>query len=313
MSPPAPSTPSIRHHAMTLEVVTGLHRGAIIELESGTCRIGTDDTSDVWLGDPDIAPVHVVLRFHGRQMAVEAIGGDVSVNGRIIAQGTGVRSELPACIDFADVSLRITPPPTRSFMSRLPHFPVVWHRTASRLVPFVALSTTIGVLIVYEFIGANQADANIGPSAAPVTLDNQAIDSARQIGAVSRQDASQALKERLSQAGLHLSVGQQENYLSVSGEYTPDQAGTWQQIQHWFDRRYGSEQMLLNEAQLKSEAEAPDLQLRAVWLGDNPYVIDDRGERLYPGASLSSGWIISSINDDRVLLSRGDTRYALTH
>lgn len=307
---------SAREVVTTLNVIAGLHRGATISLSESVCRIGSDDASDVVLGDPGIAPQHVVLRFHGRQMAIEAIGGDVYVNGRTVNQGTGLRCELPAEIRFHDVALELSRPPAPPLFAALPKLPSLpdrWREQLNRSATLAALVVTLGVLTLYEFIDVNQAGANIGSHSASISLDEQALASARQLVANGRLSPAQALRQHLADAGLgSLEVTDHDSYLSVSGYYGPDQSGTWNATQRWFDQHYGRHNVLLNEARQSKTPSQPDLQLQAVWLGQNPYVIDARGQRLYPGAALASGWVIAAIEKDRILLSRGDDQFALT-
>lgn len=304
------SSASAREVVTTLNVTAGLHRGASIALAEPVCRIGSDDSADVLLGDPDTAPQHVVLRFHGRQMAVEAIGSDIVVNGRIVSQGTGLRCELPAELRFNDVALELSRP---SAPPMLPTLPARWRASLNRGATLAALVTTLGVLAIYEFIDVNQAGANIGDHSASVSLDESALASARQLAADTRLSPAQALRRQLADAGLAaLEVTDHDGYLSVSGHYGADQADAWNATQRWFDQHYGSRNVLLNAARQRQAPSQPDLQLQAVWLGQNPYVIDARGQRLYPGAALASGWVIAAIESDRVVLRRGGDQFALT-
>lgn len=299
----------------TLTVTAGLHHGATMDLGEPTCRIGSDETADILLGDPGVAPEHLVLRFHGRQMAVEAIGGDVVVNDRVVHQGTGQRGELPAELRFQGVSLALSRPPVPSMIPALPKLPALpprWRTSLNRGATLTALVATLGVLAVYEFIDVNQAGANIG-GYTTASLDPQALDGAHRLMSGDRPGPAEALRRQLSEAGLDsLSVTDHGGYLSVSGQYAAAQSEAWDQTQRWFDQHYGSHQVLLNDAKARQDAARPDLKLQAVWLGDSPYVIDRRGKRLYPGAALESGWVISAIQPDRIMLSRGDDQFALT-
>ncbi|WP_442777753.1 SctD/MshK family protein, partial [Pseudomonas syringae pv. coryli] len=54
------------------------------------------------------------------------------------------------------------------------------------------------------------------------------------------------------------------------------------------------------------------VRLQAVWFGRNPYVIDEHGKRVYPGAMLADDWTLESIEGDQVRLVRGQERFAFT-
>lgn len=316
MKPASSSSASASEVVTTLRVTAGLHSGAMIELTDPVCRIGSDETVDVVLGDSGTTAEHLVLRFHGRQMAVEAIGSDVIVNGRVVTRGTGLRSDLPAELRFHDVALKLTRPaasPMLPAFPKLPTLPPRWRSSLNRAFTLLALVATLGVLALYEFIDVNQAGASIGNYSSSATLDKQAIEGSRQLVNDARLSPAASLRQELSSAGLStLEVTDHGGYLSVSGQYTAAQAETWNQTQRWFDQRYGSHNVLLNDAKPQQAPAQPDLRLQAVWLGENPYVIDHQGKRLYPGAALESGWVISAIQSDQIMLRRGDDQFVLT-
>lgn len=304
---------SAREVVTTLNVIGGLHRGATITLTEPVCRIGSDENADVLFGDPGIASQHVVLRFQGRQVAIEALGGDITINDHIVSHGTGQRCELPAELRFNDVVLELSRPSAPAMLPELPTLPAHWRRPLSRGATLVALVLILGVLAFYEFIDVKQADANIGDYPVLATLDESALVGTYPLAADARENPAQALRQHLADAELaSLDVTDHGDYLRVSGLYGPDQVDTWSATQRWFDQYYGSHSVLLNEARQSEAMVQPDLQLQAVWLGQNPYVINARGQRLYPGAALASGWVISAIETDRILLSRGDDQFALT-
>ncbi|WP_110643660.1 FHA domain-containing protein [Salinicola sp. CPA57] len=310
------SLASAREIVTTLTVTAGLHRGAAVDLTDTVCRIGSQDTADVLLSDAGIAPEHLVLRFHGRQMAVEAVGGDIVINGRTVTQGTGLRSELPAELCCGGVTLTLSRPEAPAIMPTLPRLPPLsprWRTSLNRGATMLALVATLGVLAVYEFIDVNQAGANIGGYPLRAKLDPQVLEGVSQMVADARPGQAEALRQHLADAGLaSLSVTDHGAYLSVSGDYAANQVDAWHQTQRWFDQHFGSHQVLLNTARPRVAPARPDLKLQAVWLGTNPYVIDNRGKRLYPGAALASGWVISAIQPEQVLLRRGDDQFALT-
>ncbi|MGM8930439.1 SctD/MshK family protein [Salinicola halophyticus] len=316
MKPASSSSASASEVVTTLRVTAGLHSGAMIELTDPVCRVGSDETADVVLGDSGTTAEHLVLRFHGRQMAVEAIGSDVIVNGRVVTRGTGLRSDLPAELRFHDVALKLTRPaasPMLPAFPKLPTLPPRWRSSLNRAFTLLALVATLGVLALYEFIDVNQADANIGNYSTSATLDTQAVEGARQLVNDARRGPAASLRQKLTSTGLDsLKVADHGGYLSVSGQYAADQAETWNQTQRWFDQHYGSRTVLLNDAKPQQAPVQPDLRLQAVWLGENPYVIDSQGKRLYPGAALESGWVISTIQSDQIMLRRGDDQFALT-
>ncbi|WP_236551377.1 SctD/MshK family protein [Billgrantia tianxiuensis] len=69
---------------------------------------------------------------------------------------------------------------------------------------------------------------------------------------------------------------------------------------------------MISEARPRLSVDSPALQFQAVWFGDNPYVVDARGERLYPGAPLQEGWVLAEIAEGRVTVRRDGTEFSLT-
>ncbi|QEM82265.1 FHA domain-containing protein [Halomonas binhaiensis] len=127
---PSPFTTSLRslfapvtNVYSTLEVTDGFHRGVTIPIEQPVCRIGSSSQADVMLSDTDIGAEHVTLRFHARMVAIEATGGNVSIGGKVLAQGTGWRTSLPVTFEMGDAKLQLSP----SELSLPPFMRLAWN------------------------------------------------------------------------------------------------------------------------------------------------------------------------------------------
>jgi hypothetical protein len=97
----APST-------FVLESTAGFHRGVRLELEPGDIRIGSTPGADIVLRDAGIAAEHAVLRVGRRTIDLHAIGGDVRVGEKIIANGYGCALQAPVDLTIGDAQLRIS-------------------------------------------------------------------------------------------------------------------------------------------------------------------------------------------------------------
>src|SRR3954464_13797592 len=97
----APST-------FVLESTAGFHRGVRLELEPGDVRIGSTPGSDIVLRDAGIAAEHAVLRVGRRTIDLHAIGGDVRVGEKIIANGYGCALQAPIDLTIGEARLRIS-------------------------------------------------------------------------------------------------------------------------------------------------------------------------------------------------------------
>ncbi|QEM82566.1 FHA domain-containing protein [Halomonas binhaiensis] len=366
----------------TLEVTDGFHLGVTIPIEQPVCRIGSSAQADVMLSDTGVSAEHVTLRFHARMVAIEATGGDVSVGGKLLTQGTGWRTSLPVNFEIGGAKLQLSQPelslppvmhlawetiepawrtirervptlltkvqallqrvvaPLRrplaagslmvsSWLARIP-LSDAWRARLQRLLPRRqqrdathlkrnTIATVLGVVLLsvfgaYFFGGGGKAGATITATALQTTamLHPQTADATLMLADLSRSPA-EALQNRLTEAGLDkLKVEDAGNHLVVSGEFAPHQHADWQAVQRWFDESYGSRQVLISNAMPGVTPDHPDFRFQAVWLGDNPYVIGDNGERLYPGAALQQGWVLAEIANDRLTLRRGEDEMFLT-
>jgi hypothetical protein len=91
-----------------LESTAGFHRGVRLELEPGDVRIGSTPGADIVLRDAGIAAEHAVLRVGRRTIDLHAIGGDVRVGEKIIANGYGCALQAPIDLTIGEARLRIS-------------------------------------------------------------------------------------------------------------------------------------------------------------------------------------------------------------
>jgi hypothetical protein len=94
--------------------------------------------------------------------------------------------------------------------------------------------------------------------------------------------------------------------LAVSGILGAHDRTIWSDVQYWFDQTYRGRVALTNNF---IESKPPNLQLRAVYFGEGPYVITAQGQHFNQGAILDDGWIIQEIGQDHLVLAKdGDTQ-----
>jgi len=91
-----------------LESTAGFHRGVRLELEPGDVRIGSKPGSDIVLRDAGIAAEHAVLRVGRRTIDLHAIGGEVRVGEKVIANGYGCALQAPVDLTIGEARLRIS-------------------------------------------------------------------------------------------------------------------------------------------------------------------------------------------------------------
>ena len=289
-------------------VLAGAHAGASLSLDQAEWQVGSSADCDVILSDPDIAGEHFKLRLGKYQsVTVEATGAEVRVNDMDVAKGSGYQGKLPVRIHAgsAIVELLAAPSGSRSPI-RFPALASWFNRNAA-----VAGGSVAGLcLLLYPFIAMSDADAS-APKALPAAAT--ATPAAEPIAKPAVEDAESALNARLGEAGLErLRVDAQGSYLQVAGEVNVREMEQWRGVQRWFDETYGRTHLLHGTVRLREAVANPRVRFQAVWSGENPYVIGERGQRLYPGAAVNDGWMLQRIESDRVILARDGQEFSLT-
>lgn len=291
-----------------LEVTAGVHRGVSLTLDEAVYRIGSGAAANLMLRDAGVAERHLTLRLGVRHIDVEATGDDVRVirGGRetLIARGHGYRGRLPVELRIGTATLRLARPQTGG-----PAANPVWYGKAQWAIAALFMFLCAGALAVLR-------DTPIY-SAAPESLQRLSIAEEEQPAeaprAASLQLARADLASQAKAAGLNnLKLDASAGQLRVSGTLEPGQEQDWLALQQYFDGRYGRQYVLRGDVSVRESAARPRVNFQAVWFGDNPYVINASGARLYPGAPLEGGWKLERIEEGQVVLVLGDERFALT-
>ncbi|PRD41748.1 hypothetical protein C5748_20015 [Phyllobacterium phragmitis] len=286
--------------ALALDVLSGLHQGVRAPVEGEACTIGASPTCDLVLADRDIAAEHLQLRFYGKQVAVNAIGGTVFIEGRpALQRGYGCRVKLPMTFMVGGAKLRIDRDRTGEPLVRRWGLYAAVVAVALVMVPIVAVQAGISGLLPQKF--ASPSDQLTVGSVLPAAAVQ------------SDADVAAALRDKIEQANLgQLSLSIDGRRIGVSGQVAPDRIEDWRNIQRWFDRSHGGRYVLTSLVSTAAVTDAPRFVFQAVFFGRNPYVVDARGERRYPGAALQDGWMLKAIENGQILVVRGGQEFKLT-
>lgn len=286
-----------------LDITRGLHQGVHLALDSAVYTIGSAASADLILSDAGIAERHMVLRFVDGRVAVEALGGDVLVVGphgqqTRIPMGNGHRARLPLEIGIGDARLRLdSDSPTQA-----PTAPAsIWRSKMHWILALILMCLCVGA---FAFRSEPTAPAPVAVSAelrkAPAPL-------------VTAAQARLWFEQQLLAADLKgIKVSEAGAQLLAEGAYDPTQKARWIALQQAYDQQFGQQVMLQANVGVRSEIARPRVRFQAVWFGANPYVINDSGKRLYPGAALNDGWMLERIENNEVILARGEERFTLT-
>jgi len=279
--------------APTLTVTSGLHQGSSLVLDQPVYTLGADLAADLVLSDPGIAGLHLRLRFEGGQVAVEALGGDVVLGKNVrIPHGSGHRARLPLQLRIGTAGVSLASPEGVEKPSDATRTFTPW------IVAIVLLFLCAGALAVRNDTPLTQAAV------------------AAQVPALkkpSREHAKTWLEQQLQAAHLDaIKVTDANGQLSAVGSFEQSQKPQWLALQQAFDERYGQQIVLNPRVSVRADAARPRVRLQAVWFGTNPYVINDSGKRLYPGAALADNWVLERIENNQVILARGEERFTFT-
>jgi hypothetical protein len=289
-----------------LTITHGLHQGVCLSLDRSVYIFGSAASADFLLSDSGIVERHMALRFAGGQVAVEALGADVSVFGQDareirIPAGRGHRARLPLDIRLGSTRLTLTSDSVPLEKPR-PEQPLpVWQRRPQWVV---------ALLLMFLCVGAFAFRGEPLPALA-VPLADPAPVSGAQTSSVSQAHAW--LDQQLLAKNLDgIKVSEADGQLSVEGSYDPAHKAQWIGMQQAFDSRFGQQVVLHPNVVARADIAKPRVRFQAVWFGANPYVINDSGKRLYPGAALADNWTLQSIENNEVILARGDERFTFT-
>lgn len=290
--------------ATVLEILDGLHQGVSLPLDKAVYRVGHSPDSDLILGDDGIAAQHLLLRVFPDHVAVEALGGDISLASpdgtrQLIGQGHGLKVRLPVELTVGEARMRLrdTRPVAPAPVSSGPVTSKYWAALAALLL--MVLCT-----LAFAFRSEPAAPVSSSAGARAVTLP---------VAAPTPEQAHAWLDQALQSAELgFLQTRVNGRHISVTGSYPATLKDRWLDVQQGFDSRFGQHMVLTPDVRATATVAKPRTRFQAVWFGANPYVIDEHGKRLYPGATLEDNWVLDSIEGDQVRLTRGHERFVFT-
>lgn len=305
-----------------LSITHGLHQGVSLPLDKAAYTIGSAEHADLLLSDAGIAERHLRLRFSDDHVAVEALGGDVSVIARgarevVIPKGRGHRARLPLELRIGDARLtlktgRAGPGASPTSAPKPLH---AWLRKPQWIVALVLLFLCFAAFAfrgqpLPEARSAASQDFSAQPNNQPV----QGIQPLQRSSQAAKVTEARAwLEQQLSTARLNqIKVNEVDGQLSVQGSFDPANKSQWMSVQQAYDARFGQQVMMHPSVVARAEMAKPRVRFQAVWFGANPYVVNESGKRLYPGAALADDWMLERIENNQVVLARGEERFTFT-
>lgn len=301
-----------------LEICTGVHTGASLDLKARPYSVGSSPKSDIVLIDDGVSATHLRLYPRGRHIDVEAVGGDVALaGGRMIPMGKGRRCKLPLRVSIGETGMKLTA------SSKPPLEPFGTTRFLSLLA--VAVAGITGVTVAVAGLSMAAPGRIIAQPAAALMDSYGTLDLAQvRFGAPRSlhnpvtptfRNAADQLRGRLNEAGIGmLRVDELDHRLIVSGSLQKEeQRDAWNRTRSWFDKNYGNTTPIVADISQPKQEEPPYLSLRAIWYGSQPYIIMADGERYHEGAITNGGWSIEQIGERELVLAKGSAKVALKY
>ncbi|MCG5477735.1 MAG: hypothetical protein KK478_01480 [Ensifer alkalisoli] len=287
---------------LSLDVLKGVHSGVSLPLARGSYLVGSAADCDLMLSDRDVSEHHVRLQLAGSEVMIEAIGADVVVDDTAVPVGHGLQVKTPVTVSLGSARLSLSEP-ARASSSNKVHGSA---RTTWMLGGVVAFS-----LLTIAAVQAGVADAERPLSVASFNQESVTT------GAVppsppSAEDVSLAVAAKLLESGLpDLRLQADGTRFSVSGAVDEEGRKSWNDVQTWFDRTYGTSYVLTSNVGEAVANTSPKFNLQAIWFGETPYAISADGTRLYKGAALEDGWYIKDIRDGGLTAARQGEEFTL--
>jgi len=280
-----------------LTVVEGPNRDARLDLPPGSYRIGDDADADILLADPGAGAPALRLIVPGAGPALlraEAEGARFA--GRPLRAGEARPVTRGGELRLGATVIRLEPPVALLVRMDGRRRAIRWRVAgAAAAAVILAAAGALGPLLLTD-VGARPEDRR----AAAARPEPARVD---------RDAARGALAARLQEAELgadRLRVSDGANgALLVEGRLNAAETARFAEVRRWYDAAHGAGPALVARLGVDIAPPRPALRIRAVSLAPVPYVIASDGEKYGEGAVLEDGWVIESIDRERVVMRRG--------
>ena len=288
-----------------LTVLTGPNAGAQVGVGKRRVSLGGEADADIILDH--MGGEKVDLSFSKNRIRIKTKRPGVIVNGDLgMPVLDSAIAVLPAKIQL-DPSIQIyvcQSPGTRK--------PVV-ARSATAILAILLVGVVGGGLlfgtkdtaraaVVAAETSQEFADMK---SATAVPATHEEPPAKQETARLTPEDASEAFSKMAENAGLFgLTVVANGGAVRVMGYYSPEQLVAWQELRGEYDAKWGQKVPLLVDVSTKTAE--PPLAIASIWLGEHPEVVTREGDVLALGSETKTGWRLTDIQQNSVLLVKGD-------
>ncbi|MGF1276557.1 SctD/MshK family protein [Acetobacter pasteurianus] len=273
-----------------LTIESGPQKGCSLALQTGVFSVGKSLDNDAVIADQTLSDKHFQIQTTLFGIELKVLHGTVILpSGQTISDNQSYSSRKNIAFSAGNTDFSLILPKKRK----------IWLYGLSAL-----LLLLLGAFSVWHLSIRTSYHQQLSALPPPNNHKSASDD------VVSMQKALQA---KLTNAHLEtLTVSTTaDGAISVTGLLQPEQSDAWSATKLWFDQTYGTRNILLDHTFFPKNAMRSPVQIAAVALGAQPYVLDTNGARLPPGSTVEDGWIIDQILPDKILLHRGSEHLAV--
>jgi hypothetical protein len=291
-----------------LFVESGLHKAARTALGVGQNRVGAALDNDIVLSDLPAGTSFVLDHWDGGVL-VQAVDLYVDLPGhKSLAPGRSRRFIGDTRFISGGVAFRL------EIREAAPALLATPRRSKILTYGSASLGGALCIAMLNVVASVNGAPSAKTPDITFETTGSIPVSTADHVVAKSSEETGatlESLRRHLAVSGLDAITLTAEPDASIEarGQITPQQDAAWRETGRWFDTVARGRGVLVN--QVRVSAEPPPLAVQSVWPGHDPYVIDGSGDKLFVGSVLQSGWTISGIDAERVLITHGEQALAV--
>ncbi len=284
-------------------VLSGIHRGAVVEIGDTPVLIGGDDDCDALLSDEAASGsvVQIASRPDGTLRATP-MRGVVSRNTRRLRSDKEISFRKGAVIGVGgvDIAAGRDLDMARKAMSERDKRRMMlnWGGFCAACIVAFGLFAAVG----------GPADAFNSFRTPKVVLPSVEAERIKPdpLAELDRELAKQGLSNRIT---LKRTGSMQ---ILATGTVDASQFDRWNGLIRWFDGRFGSVTMLDSQVKAKGDGFVLPFQIVSIHSSPNPHVVIQNGQVFSIGTFMPGGWELRDIASMKVVLVRGDQELAIS-
>lgn len=279
---------------INISILNGLQAACHRISRLSELTIGSDSASDLILLDETVPDQAVTLVFEnslfGNLVSVRNLGADVSVNGTTVSVEQAAENlTLPLTLTVCGVDLDIG---SQRNLSKSPQSLI--DRSVQRII-----ISALAILLVVALMVVTESQQNVAQIRLSGSDDSPDLE-------VTQEAFAMQLRDRLetSGLGLHISVGMmQEGGLKATGDLPEALKPVWDREQAWFEGLPDAPHLISSVSITSAQMDLPPITM--VRLSEPPALYLATGQILEANDSLSDGWRLSEVLENKVIFVRG--------